>query len=157
MLGSHFYNETIRRTVIGFGTLFNNIDVKTRDPETGQVIETEKVALAYGPKQKFLYRLFENPSTQKVAITMPRMYFEMTGISYDSTRKTSPVQKYKNVVADSGSEVRVQYLPVPYTVNFELGILSKDQDTGLQILEPVSYTHLRAHETREDRVWRGVG
>ncbi|BCU94281.1 MAG: hypothetical protein CM15mV4_2460 [Caudoviricetes sp.] len=56
---------------------------------------------------------------------MPRMYFEMTGISYDSTRKTSPVQKYKNVVADSGSEVRVQYLPVPYTVNFELGILSK--------------------------------
>ena len=47
MLGSHFYNETIRRTVIGFGTLFNNIDVKTRDPETGQVIETEKVALAY--------------------------------------------------------------------------------------------------------------
>lgn len=137
MLGSHFYNETIRRTVIGFGTLFNNIDVKTRDPETGEVIETEKVALAYGPKQKFLYRLFENPSTQKVAITMPRMYFEMTGISYDSTRKTSPVQKYKNVVADSGSEVRVQYLPVPYTVNFELGILSKDQDTGLQILEQI--------------------
>ena len=68
MLGSHFYNETIRRTVIGFGTLFNNIDVKTRDPETGQVIETEKVALAYGPKQKFLYRLFENPSTQKLSL-----------------------------------------------------------------------------------------
>ncbi len=137
MLGSHFYNETIRRTVIGFGTLFNNIDVKTRDPETNEVIETEKVALAYGPKQKFLYRLFENPSTQKVAITMPRMYFEMTGISYDSTRKTSPVQKYKNVIEDNGNEVRVQYLPVPYTLNFELGILSKDQDTGLQILEQI--------------------
>lgn len=137
MLGSHFYNETIRRTVIGFGTLFNNIDVKTRDPETNEVIETEKVALAYGPKQKFLYRLFENPSTQKVAITMPRIYFEMTGISYDSTRKTSPVQKYKNVIEDNGKEVRVQYLPVPYTLNFELGILSKDQDTGLQILEQI--------------------
>jgi len=137
MLGSHFYNETIRRTVIGFGTLFNNIDVKTRDPETNEVIETEKVALAYGPKQKFLYRLFENPSTQKVAITMPRIYFEMTGISYDSARKTSPVQKYKNVIEDNGNEVRVQYLPVPYTLNFELGILSKDQDTGLQILEQI--------------------
>ena len=137
MLGSHFYNETIRRTVIGFGTLFNNIDVKTRDPETNEVLETEKVALAYGPKQKFLYRLFENPSTQKVAITMPRIYFEMTGISYDSARKTSPVQKYKNVIEDNGNEVRVQYLPVPYTLNFELGILSKDQDTGLQILEQI--------------------
>jgi len=137
MLGSHFYNETIRRTVIGFGTLFNNIDVKTRDPETNEVIETEKVALAYGPKQKFLYRLFENPSTQKVAITMPRIYFEMTGISYDSARKTSPVQKYKNVIEENGNEIRVQYLPVPYTLNFELGILSKDQDTGLQILEQI--------------------
>jgi len=68
---------------------------------------------------------------------MPRIYFEMTGISYDSARKTSPVQKYKNVIEDNGNEVRVQYLPVPYTLNFELGILSKDQDTGLQILEQI--------------------
>ena len=137
MLGNHFYNETIRRTVIGFGTLFNNIEVKTKDPSNGEVIESEKVALAYGPKQKFLYRLFENQSTQKVAITMPRMYFEMTGISYDQGRKTSPIQKYKSVIDNNGNEVRVQYLPVPYTLNFELGILSKDQDTGLQILEQI--------------------
>ena len=135
MLGTHFYNETIRRTVIGFGTLFNNIEIKKKN--AGEVIEAEKVALAYGPKQKFLYRLFENPSTQKVAITMPRMYFEMTGIQYDQARKTSPIQKYKTVVADNANEVRVQYVPVPYTINFELGILAKDQDTGLQILEQI--------------------
>ncbi|BCU94282.1 MAG: hypothetical protein CM15mV4_2470 [Caudoviricetes sp.] len=55
MLGSHFYNETIRRTVIGFGTLFNNIDVKTRDPETGQVIETEKVKLWRMDQSKSFY------------------------------------------------------------------------------------------------------
>ena len=137
MLGNHFYNETIRRTVIGFGTLFNNIEIKKKDPTNGEVIETEKVALAYGPKQKFLYRLFENPSTQKVAITMPRMYFEMNGITYDSSRKTSPTQKYRTVIEDNGNEVRVQYVPVPYTLSFELGILAKDQDTGLQILEQI--------------------
>ena len=135
MLGTHFYNETIRRTVIGFGTLFNNVEIKKKN--AGEVIEAEKVALAYGPKQKFLYRLFENPSTQKVAITMPRMYFEMTGIQYDQARKTSPIQKYKTVVAENANEVRVQYVPVPYTINFELGILAKDQDTGLQILEQI--------------------
>mgnify|MGYP003321140256 FL=1 len=135
MLGTHFYNETIRRTVIGFGTLFNNLEIKKTN--AGEVIEAEKVALAYGPKQKFLYRLFENPSTQKVAITMPRMYFEMTGIQYDQARKTSPIQKYKTVVAENANEVRVQYVPVPYTINFELGILAKDQDTGLQILEQI--------------------
>lgn len=137
MLGNHFYNETIRRTVIGFGTLFNNIEIKKKDPTNGEVIESEKVALGYGPKQKFLYRLFENETTQKVAITMPRMYFEMTGISYDQSRKTSPIQKYKSVVEDNGNELRVQYVPVPYTLSFELGILSKDQDTGLQILEQI--------------------
>lgn len=135
MLGTHFYNETIRRTVIGFGTLFNNVEIKKKN--AGEVIEAEKVALAYGPKQKFLYRLFENPSTQKVAITMPRMYFEMTGIQYDQARKTSPIQKYKTVVPSNSNEVRVQYVPVPYTINFELGILAKDQDTGLQILEQI--------------------
>ena len=137
MLGTHFYNETIRRTVIGFGTLFNNLEIKKKNEVNNEVIESEKVALAYGPKQKFLYRLFENPSTQKVAITMPRMYFEMTGIQYDQARKTSPIQKYKTVVQDNSNEVRVQYVPVPYTINFELGILSKDQDTGLQILEQI--------------------
>ena len=137
MLGTHFYNETIRRTVIGFGTLFNNLEIKKKNEVNNEVIESEKVALAYGPKQKFLYRLFENPSTQKVAITMPRMYFEMTGIQYDQARKTSPVKKYKTVVKDNANEVRVQYVPVPYTINFELGILAKDQDTGLQILEQI--------------------
>ena len=105
MLGTHFYHEIIRKTIIGFGTLFNNIEVKTKDPSNGEVIESEKVALAYGPKQKFLYRLFENQSTQKVAITMPRMYFEMTGISYDQGRKTSPIQKYKSVIDNNGNEV----------------------------------------------------
>ena len=49
MLGNHFYNETIRRTVIGFGTLFNNIEIKKKDPTNGEVIESEKVALGYGP------------------------------------------------------------------------------------------------------------
>ena len=59
MLGTHFYNETIRRTVIGFGTLFNNLEIKKKNEVNNEVIESEKVAVAYGPKQKFLYRLFE--------------------------------------------------------------------------------------------------
>ena len=57
MLGSHFYNETIRRNIIAFGTLFNNIELQKKDPTTGNVLEVEKVPLAYGPKNKFLTRL----------------------------------------------------------------------------------------------------
>ena len=136
MLGTQFYNQAVRKTVVAFGTLFNNIELKKI--VDGQVIETEKVPLAYGPKQKFLYRLQGNPTDgRKVAITLPRIYFEMTGIDYDAARKTPATQKYKTVINDNGNEVRTQYVPVPYNISFEVGILCKSQDDGLQILEQI--------------------
>ena len=141
MLGTQFYNQAVRKTVISFGTLFNNIELKKI--VDGQVIETEKVPLAYGPKQKFLYRLQGNPTDgKKVAITMPRIYFEMTGIDYDAARKTPATQKIKKSVPAAGSaanaeSVMVQYVPVPYNISFEVGILAKSQDDGLQILEQI--------------------
>ena len=137
MLGSHFYNSIVRKNIIAFGTLFNNITMKSSDPNTGEVLEEQKVPLAYGPKQKFLVRLEENAASSKVAITLPRLYFEMTGVDYDSSRKTSPIQKYKTIIADNGNEVKVQYVPVPYNINFELGIIAKSQDDALQILEQI--------------------
>ena len=136
MLGTQFYNQAVRKTVVSFGTLFNNIELKKTVDD--QVIETEKVPLAYGPKQKFLYRLQGNPTDgRKVAITLPRIYFEMTGIDYDASRKTPATQKYKTVINDNGNEVRTQYVPVPYNISFEVGILCKSQDDGLQILEQI--------------------
>ncbi len=138
MFGTHFYNEIIRRNIVGFGTLFNNISLKKIDPSDNSVLEEEKVPLAYGPKAKFLTRLEQNPDVgRKIAITLPRLYFEMTGIQYDSSRKTSPVQKYRKVQIEDGNEVAEQYVPVPYTLDFQLGIIAKSQDDGLQILEQI--------------------
>ena len=85
-----------------------------------------------------MYRLQGNPTDgRKVAITLPRIYFEMTGIDYDASRKTPATQKYKTVINDNGNEVRTQYVPVPYNISFEVGILCKSQDDGLQILEQI--------------------
>jgi hypothetical protein len=140
MLGQHFYNEAIKKTVVGFGTLFNNIEVRKKNPQTGETLEVEKVPIAYGPKQKFLTRIEQNldtTNTRRVAIVLPRIYFELSNVSYDGSRKTSPVQKYKTVIDDNGTEVRVQYVPVPYNMDFELGIIAKNQDDGLQILEQI--------------------
>ncbi|ADO99209.1 tail assembly protein [Cyanophage S-RIM44] len=138
MFGSHFYNEIIRKNIVGFGTLFNNISLKKIDPSDNSVLEEEKVPLAYGPKAKFLTRLEQNPDVgRKIAITLPRIYFEMTGIQYDSSRKTSPIQKYRKVQIEDGNEVAEQYVPVPYTLEFQLGIIAKSQDDGLQILEQI--------------------
>ena len=136
MLGSHFYNQIVRKNIIAFGTLFNNITMKSTDPNDGTILEESKVPLAYGPKQKFLVRLTDTAAS-KVSITLPRLYFEMTGIDYDSTRKTSPIQKYKTIINDNGNEVKVQYVPVPYNISFELGIIAKSQDDALQILEQI--------------------
>jgi hypothetical protein len=138
MLGSHFYNEIIRKNIIAFGTIFNNLELVKKDPSTGDVLEVEKVPLAYGPKNKFLTRLEQNPDVgRKVAITLPRLYFEMTSIDYDGGRKTSPIQKYKSIIADNGNEVKTQYVPVPYNLGFELGVIAKSQDDALQIVEQI--------------------
>ena len=138
MLGPHFYNEAIRKTVIGFGTLFNNIEIRKKDPSTGEILEAEKVPLAYGPKQKFLTRIEQNPDvTNKVAITVPRLYFDMTNITYDTTRKIAPTQRPKKTIDSDGESLSVQYVPVPYNIEFELGIIAKSQDDGLQILEQI--------------------
>lgn len=141
MLGTHFYNEAIRKTVVGFGTLFNNIEIKLRDPSNSEILEVQKVPISYGPRDKFVTRLEQNPDPTPGEpyeyMRIPRMYFEMTGIRYDGARKTSPVQKYRTVIEDNGNELREQYVPVPYNMSFELGILSKSTDNALQTLEQI--------------------
>ena len=136
MLGNTFYHETIRKVVIGFGTLFNNIHITRRD-SSGSVQQSMKVPLAFGPKQKFLVRLREDPNIAKsVAITLPRIGFEIGQISYDPVRKLNKIQKVKKP-GSSGNKVDTQYMPVPYNVDFELYAMSKNSDDALQIVEQI--------------------
>ena len=133
MLGTYSYHEIIKKTVVGFGTLFNNIELRR---VTSGKTEVMKVPLAYGPRQKFLERLrsvgLNKTSTQ---ITLPRISFEIQGFNYDATRKVSPTQYIRNTQAD-GKEFK-SFMPVPYNLNFELAIMAKNQDEGLQILEQI--------------------
>ena len=137
MLGQQFYHETTRKVVVAFGTLFNNIQLVRKD-NAGVVTQSMKVPLAYGPRQKFLVRLREDPDlTKQVAITLPRIGFEITGLSYDPTRKLNRVQKFKKTKSGSSSKLDTQYMPVPYNLGFELYILSKNSDDALQIVEQI--------------------
>ena len=135
MLGTYTYNKIIRKCVIGFGTLFNNIECR-KEKSDGSVYSTMKVPLAYGPRQKFLARLEQQADlNQKVAITVPRLSFEMTGISYDSARKLAPTTlTYKG---DDANAVKKQFTPVPYNIDFELNVISKTNDEALEILEQI--------------------
>ena len=137
MLGQQFYNETIRKVVIAFGTMFNDIHLVRKD-NSGTIIQTMKVPLAYGPRQKFLVRLREDADlTKQVAVTLPRLGFEITGLSYDPARKLNRVQKFRKVKGDNNKQLDTQYMPVPYNVDFELYVLSKQSDDALQIVEQI--------------------
>jgi|TARA_R110000822_G_scaffold144880_1_gene283663 hypothetical protein len=137
MLGTQFYHETIRNIVVGFGTVFNNIQLVRKD-NTGAIQQTMKVPLAYGPRQKFLVRLNDDADLSKAAsVTLPRIGFEITGLTYDPARKLNRVQKFKKVKGDKASQLDTQYMPVPYNIGFQLYILAKQSDDALQVIEQI--------------------
>jgi len=138
MIGNYFYNESTRNVVVAFGTIFNNIQLTKKDG-SGNVTQTMKVPLAYGPKQKWLSRLTEDPNlNKKVAVTMPRIGFEINGMQYDSARKLNKAVKVKRVTDGTDNEqLKSGFMPVPYNVNFELFIMAKNSDDALQILEQI--------------------
>ena len=127
----YFYNEILRKTIIGFGTLFNGITIK----QDGSVV---KVPLAYGPTQKFLARLEQAPNlSQATQISLPRMSFEFTGLTYDSSRKVTTTQTIAVKNPDDGTDIKKVFMPVPYNMQFELAIMCKLNDDALQIVEQI--------------------
>ena len=133
----YFYHEILRRTVVSFGSLFNNISIKHSD-NNGNVTSVVKVPLAYGPTQKFLARLEQSPNLNKpVQITLPRMSFELMGISYDSARKSTTTQTFLTSSSTDKKQEKKAYLPVPYNLDFELSIMTKLNDDMLQIVEQI--------------------
>lgn len=135
MLGTYSYHGIIKKTVVAFGTLFNNIEIRRVSASKTEVM---KVPLAYGPKDKFLARLRQVgdlTTKDQAQITLPRIAFEIQAITFDPTRKLSPTQYIRNTTA-SGTNNR-GFMPIPYNINFELAILSKNQDDALQIIEQI--------------------
>lgn len=137
MFGNYFYNKSLTKTVTAFGTIFNDIQVRHFD-ENGNPLSFLEVPLAYGPIQKFLARIEQSlDGSRKIAITLPRMSFEMNSIEYDPSRKSSVTQTFKSRKTVDGKIVNHIYTPVPYNIGFELNIISKIQDDVLQIIEQI--------------------
>lgn len=131
MFGNHFYHATIRRFVAVFGTLFNDISVVRKDSQ-GSVKSIVRVPLAYGPKEKFLVRIDEqpDPSAPNVAIKLPRMSFEVLNITYDTQSK---LNRNNKILVDN----KLYYTYAPYNISMNLSIMAKNQDDALQIIEQI--------------------
>lgn len=133
-----FYHNTIRKGIVAFGNLFNNIAIDRKDAN-GNVIQTLKVPLSYAPRQKFLARietLESGSGKREIQIILPRMAFEMLSVEYDPTRRISLLQKNRTI-NNTSTSANTQYAPSPYNINVALYVYVKNQDDGLQILEQI--------------------
>ena len=136
MLDQRFYWGTIRKAIVAFGSMFNNITIQRTDAN-GNVVQLQKVPLSYSPKQKFLTKIRQQPDidTQNVQVLLPRMGFEMISLDYDPNRKISPIQQSRTI--NSSSAANAQYAPTPYNINVILYVYAKNQDDGLQVIEQI--------------------
>ena len=133
----YFYHEILRRTIISFGSLFNDINIKHKN-SSDDTVSVVKVPLAYGPTQKFLARLEQSPDLNKpIQMTLPRMSFEFIGLNYDASRKVTSTQTFLSADTSDKTSPRKSYMPVPYNMTFELSIMSKLNDDMLQIIEQI--------------------
>ena len=138
MFGTHFYNRSFRKYVVIFGTMFNNLSIKRYATDGVTAKEVIKVPLAYGAKEKFITRLQQDPTlTKSVAITLPRLNFEMTNISYDSSRKQQSSIKIAAADTTVNRTVKSQYVGTPYNFDFTLSIFVRNIEDGTQIVEQI--------------------
>jgi hypothetical protein len=136
MLGNgHFYNRTIRKIVVAFGTIFNDLELVRYSRDGKITYERFKVPLSYGPKEKYITRLESDPDLLKnFGVLVPRMSFNLEGIEYDTSRKQTTLTRNFGV---SGDKIFAQYAPVPYNFEFSLSIYVRNTEDGTQILEQI--------------------
>ena len=134
MFGTYFYHQTSRKMVVAFGSLFNTIEVRRTD-SSDAVTEIIKIPLSYGPKDKMLVRISQDPNLNpKVALTVPRMGFELTSMTYDGVRKLNTMSRN---VKKGTTGLKKQFQPVPYNWDFSLYVFVKNAEDGTQILEQI--------------------
>lgn len=137
MLGnSHFYHQLTRKAVILFGRLFDDITLIRKNDQTGKETSRFLVPIIYAPKEKMVTRILSDPDLLKsVGVILPRMSFEITGISYDATRKQNSLLRAAK--SNTSTRVTASYMGVPYDVTFALNIYARNIDDGTQIIEQI--------------------
>ena len=137
MFGHDFYHSVLRKYVIMFGNIFNEIQVDRFD-SSGNKIQTLNVPLEYSPKQKSIQRVTADPTLNRdIAATMPRLGFEMTGLTYAGSRKLNSSTKIVRGVDNGGKDFGYVYTPVPYDMSFSLYVFVKNAEDGTQIIEQI--------------------
>lgn len=136
--GTPFYNSLFKKYVVIFGALFNNISIERVD-NSGNIVQTLKVPIAYGPREKFLARILQNPTgIAQTSIQLPRMAFSISSIDYAPDRKLQTINKVVSVKNVNGHNTyKKVFNPAPYDIGFKLEVLVKTMEDGLRIVEQI--------------------
>ena len=134
--GQNFYHGSLRKTIVAFGRLFSDVKIDRQDND-GVVAQTIAVPLGYAPKEKWIVRIDSDPGLNNTTYTtLPRMSFEITGYSYDATRKINRMNKLTCEQASGGIR-KSMFTPVPYNIDISLYVLTKTQEDAMQIIEQI--------------------
>ena len=137
MFGQVWNHGLVRKYVILFGTLFNDVYIN-RENSVGETIQTLRIPLTYGPKDKFLNRLDSDGYLDRaISVQLPIMSFEMTSMNYAADRKLNTINRRMAVDTTNANKIKYQYSPVPYDMSFELNIMVKNAEDGTRILEQI--------------------
>ena len=140
MFGHKFYHQAIRKYIILFGTIFNDIHIERRN-SNNNVIQTIKCPLTYAPREKVTARLEQNPAiTEQQSVLLPRLSFEWTNMMYDPSRKLNTMNKWRKDPGDAatGGKMTFQFQPVPYDLMFDFNIYTRYAEDATQILEQIT-------------------
>lgn len=131
-----YYFGIIKKAIVAFGRMFSEIQIERMD-DNGTVLQTINVPIAYGPKEKWLVRLEQDPSLDNnVNTILPRMSFEITGYSYDASRKSNKMTKIASYNLTTNN-LKTQFSPVPYNLDIELNLLTKTTEDALAVVEQI--------------------
>jgi hypothetical protein len=133
---AHFYHKLIRKYVVLFGNMFNNILLVRTDKDNNAELERFKIPILYAPKEKYFARLQSDPDLQReLQVSLPRLSFEMTGLTYDATRKQNSL--LKAAAANTSTKATMKYIGVPYDLSFELNLYTRNIDDGAHVVEQI--------------------
>ena len=135
MAANVFYNRVMRKIVVGFGNLFDNLTLVRYNSDNSEA-ERFIVPIAYAAKELYVQRLQGDPNLdKKVQMTIPRLSYEMMGIKYDTSRKQNT--NIRNFASTTNGGVVGQYNPVPYDYDFNLYLYVRNIEDGTQLIEHI--------------------
>jgi hypothetical protein len=136
MLGTPFTHDMIRKYVVAYGTLFNNIKLQRIDPDGGDT-QWISVPLSYAPKEKWHARLTDPRITQQIAISLPRISYELVTATYASERKMNTMNRHVGIISTDGDKFKAMFSPVPYDFQFSLFVYSRNAADASNIVEQI--------------------